>query len=588
MRVWGWVRRYPWLLGALSLVAAWLLVRPFGNYPLNDDWVYARVSLTLATTGIFRVPDTGSTTNLLGQALVAAPLIRLLGFSHVLLRCISLGLALFGLWLMDSLLRHGRGTASARALCSVVVAVNPLYLYFATTFMNELYGWVPALGAAALWFWGRGRRNVSQGIVSPYIAGAVGLLAGSTFWTRQFCVVIFPALVAGSLLPLLLDRQWARLWASTWSVLLGTGAFVAAILSYFAWARASGNLRPEFVKPLGALSQLDLPLTLIHAGSLVMYLTAFLAPLLVFLAWKGGGQKNALLGVSLLGLVLLTHIGLQKIATTDDGLGNSLHRHFPYLGNVLYNAGIGPLNLDDVALYRGARPQWPGWTWEAVELILGGLVLLWVPFLRSAWGLLRHEEGPRREVLGFGLMLALLNFAVVTQAFKAHTYERYFFPCVLGIAVAVGVMMETRSTRVRGERGWLFFALWLPVVFYAIGGVHDEFRWNDPRWRWVSELVHGGIDPFQIAAGYEVAGWYSTEPGRTVRLPEHCIGACGCRFEGSGCVDDSYRIGMNVFPGYRVLKSEQPRYWLTSGPSVTLSVRRPLGSRALEAPAKSR
>ena len=71
MRVWGWVRRYPWLLGALSLVAAWLLVRPFGNYPLNDDWVYARVTWRLATTGIFRVPDTGSTTNLVGQALKA-------------------------------------------------------------------------------------------------------------------------------------------------------------------------------------------------------------------------------------------------------------------------------------------------------------------------------------------------------------------------------------------------------------------------------------------------------------------------------------------------------------------------------------
>lgn len=189
--------------------------------------------------------------------------------------------------------------------------------------------------------------------------------------------------------------------------------------------------------------------------------------------------------------------------------------------------------------------------------------------------MIRGRVGSRaREVFIFGLGLALLEFFVAAQAFKLWVVDRYYFPCIFALALSMGVALSAATEQVRFGKWRLALSslLLLVLVSFSVAGLHDQFRWNDARWSLVQEALDRGAWPSTVQGGYEVNGWLAYDDLLNRRRPPRCIGRCRCR-GGFFCVHDSYRIGMNLVPGYSPIKSIQPRYWLANGPPVTLSVR---------------
>src|SRR6185503_21228693 len=119
-----------------------------------------------------------------GQALFAAPFLRLFGFSHVLLRLTTLALACVGLWCVDRLLRFAGSPPAVRLAAMLVLALNPLYFYLSATYMTEIPSLVTMLLAAAVWFHGRGRSAPDGPALGPGAALLSGAIAGAAFWTR--------------------------------------------------------------------------------------------------------------------------------------------------------------------------------------------------------------------------------------------------------------------------------------------------------------------------------------------------------------------------------------------------------------------
>ena len=77
-------------VGALLAVA--VLTSPWGNYPVNDDWQYARAAKHYADTNLI-VIDTPIAPSLVGQLVIAWPFLKMFGFSHVLLRLLTMAVA---------------------------------------------------------------------------------------------------------------------------------------------------------------------------------------------------------------------------------------------------------------------------------------------------------------------------------------------------------------------------------------------------------------------------------------------------------------------------------------------------------------
>jgi len=163
---------------------------------------------------------------------------------------------------------------------------------------------------------------------------------------------------------------------------------------------------------------------------------------------------------------------------------------------------------------------------------------------------------------------AFLAMTLAWQAYGFEMFDRYCFPGFLGLLFFLAGRL---NSTVKAIRPILFAILLLPIAVYSVGGLHDQFRWNDVRWKLRDEVIRLGVPPGNIEGGIEMDGWNSLENQDS---PLNCIGPCHCeKAEWWPCVDASYRIGVWVRPGYTMVQSAQPTYWLTDGPALIVSRR---------------
>src|SRR6266516_1458975 len=103
-------RLLSWLLSplfalALSMVALAVFIPSFGDFPINDDWLYAQTVLGLSERGQLSLPAWGASSFVL-QAYWGALFVKLLGFSHGALRVSTMLLAAVGVLGFYHLLRQ--------------------------------------------------------------------------------------------------------------------------------------------------------------------------------------------------------------------------------------------------------------------------------------------------------------------------------------------------------------------------------------------------------------------------------------------------------------------------------------------------
>ena len=108
-----------WTWEALALLGLWLaiaaLVDPRGDFPLGDDWSYARPVQSLVEQGRLRFTEWTSMT-LLAQVYWGALFCLPAGFSFTALRISTLVLGYLGIWATWALLREFRWSRRAALL----------------------------------------------------------------------------------------------------------------------------------------------------------------------------------------------------------------------------------------------------------------------------------------------------------------------------------------------------------------------------------------------------------------------------------------------------------------------------------------
>jgi hypothetical protein len=145
------------------LVTIWIfmviIVNPIGNFPLNDDWAYARSVKTLLEKGDFQLSD-WTAANLFSQVFWGALFSWPFGFSFTALRFSTLTLGLIGVLVTYGLLKEVNASHKIAFCGALLVAANPIYFMLSNTFMND----VPFFGFAtlSLYFFLRGLKYDSN------------------------------------------------------------------------------------------------------------------------------------------------------------------------------------------------------------------------------------------------------------------------------------------------------------------------------------------------------------------------------------------------------------------------------------------
>ena len=457
----------PWLLalaGILLLMGA--LIRPVGEFPLNDDWSYARAVQTTLETGLPRF--TGWTSlPLIAQTLWGALFCLPGGFSFAALRLSSAVAGLLGAWGLFSLMR-GAGRAPPTAFAAALtLAVNPLHVNLSHTFMTD----VP-FTAACIWALAFFLRALSD--PRPRWLGLAFLASLAATLTRHVGLVLPLAFFLASLLG---PRNALRTRAA-----IVAAASATALVAFCAFASAHLGLRPFWTSQGAELAAgLAAPIPMLErAGEIAVYLGLFLLPYECFLRSAEPRPRQAW-------LLPLAAALAAAITLALSALGIRL----PLAGNILHAAGLGPVRLADVATW--GLPHLPplpanGWT-LATGLGVAGILLAAGRWLAPGRPCPPASPAARQA----RLFLALCAAGLLAPMLVAGYMDRYLLPL---LPLALLALPPAAPANVPRSPAWLAAAALslllgvrsfqrpattpAPAETAAAAAAAEEEDWTDP------------------------------------------------------------------------------------------------------------
>jgi len=550
-------------LAALALVVAvWavltLLIDPLGNFPLNDDWVYGLAVRSILQTGHFALPSPSSA-NLLLQAYWGALFCLPFGFSFTALRVSTMVLGAIGLGALYLLLRELGAARRIAVAGALTLAVNPLYLGLAASFMTD----VPftSLVTAALLLYVRGVKRANAVLV-----GLAFLLAFGAIFIRQFGLVLPLAFGVAHLVRK--GTSGRTLAAALLPVLLG----VALQLLYEHWLIATGRT-PVVPVPLGGLLS-GSPLLFAERAALAILvalpnLGLGVAPFLACFAFTRRGRP--LIGLPRPGTSWQVQALLCALLTL--GLVAS-GAPLPALGDVLVPSGLGPLTLRDTWVLRIHEPRIPGLVtalWLAMTVVSAwAAIALVLAIAEMVAGAVRNFKVPEWRSTAWPqvLLLAVLGSyaaGLLLVSGSSSIFDRYFVP-LIPIALALLLIdrghREPMPDRTRDLLpGAIFIALY---AAFAVTATHDYLAWNRARWRATDSLMQSGVTPHHIDGGYEFDGWYLYRPNYQVKPGKSYWWVD----------DDEYVIASGPLSGYHEVAQFRVNRWLALTESQVLVLRR--------------
>ena len=484
------MQKYHYLL----LTSVWLLgiflINPIGEFPLNDDWVYAYPVYFLRAGLPFHFIDIQSMT-LLSQIIWGWLFTLPFGFSFTALRIASLVAGWIGILTTYKLVKDTYLQPVLAFWTALALAVNPLYFSLAFTFMTDVS--FTAWSMLAFWFYFqflKQERLRWLGFAALFSGIAVLNRQSGLFMPLAFCVCYGCNVLTK--LPMSFLIFFRKIGFALFPL-----AFTIGSLMIFNYWIDTAAIRPSFLRDISHVRwEMLLTHTHIRGGLPILYLGFFLLPFSIIHLrahwWNLTLQKRLLV----LGLTVI----FAWVFFKDNLTG------FP-VGNIIYNAGIGPLTTFDALLlntnnYNNVISNY--WIWVIRIMMLLGGTLLFFNFFSNLLSIVKWNElSYIKQVQLFAMLgvAAYLPLLIVSETY----FDRYFiaiFPLIiLGMLPARPPKLKLWKT--------LVLLIFIAIQFvFSLVGTRDYFQWNRLRWQAAKELETAGIERQKIDGGYEYNGWY--------------------------------------------------------------------------------
>ncbi len=526
----------------LALAGIWLLtlfiVPPRGNFPLNDDWMYAKVVQHLVETGDYQPTPYADPTFIL-QAYWGAAFVKIFGFSFETLRISTLILGLVAVWAAHWAAREAGLSTRWAFLVALTLLVNPLFLNLSYTFMTD----VPFLALSVL-AGGLYLRAIRTSSLKWVQTGTY--MVGLAYFVRQFAVV--PLL---AFLPVAIQSFDRRkiMWtvASLMIPILATG--VALLISSVGglglsngwdWSRLGGTWWDRILEIFR------------HTAIAFTYLALFSVP--VFAAIS----ISKVVGLAPRGRPVLQAVVVLVFCVLT--FSRWPHR-LPNLGNLLYDFGVGPLlmpgMLDDNGIAAPVRLGAIVW-WLITVLFIPGAAVLLALHLRAGVHWLTSSE--RRSVSARAdLFLALWSIGMVLVLIMPPVlarFDRYFVMAQVPATILTARWMVRTALRPSRASYAATAVLWVIGILC----LQDYLAWNAARWNALAALQRDHAAPLgQINGGYEFNGWFHSDvyAEESRRTGKKVFGPKGWWIRG-----DEYRVSLRPNDHFEVIGTEPYFSWL--------------------------
>lgn len=467
-------------------------MNPIGDFPLNDDWSYARNAQSLALENTIYFDDWGAMT-LIAHSIWGAFFCKVFGWSFTTLRFSTLVLGWIGLLVLNRFFQEGGMTEKQAFSATILMAFIPFYFVNSFSYMTE----VPFMCflMLAAYFSLRGIKYQSS---------------KNIFWITIFSIIATLIRQPGILVPIAFLVTYLAKNKFSGNTLIKS--FTPSILTlgslaiFTQWRNTNYGLSVNFGKSSQLLDNitnghLEYAITMRAPGFFILW-GLFLLPLLIVLLpyfWKCVPRIGQVLSIIITCLVGYLYF-------------NSLHEY--YLGNTFTNLGIGPIVLPS----EGKFPisQLHENDWKNLNLIgfLGGLILFKWILIRTVQVVFLLKNQISKEVdwnTFFGLATAFGYFTfLMLNNFYFDRYALIAFPFLI-----LMLFPTSKNISIPGPFKIISTTLLGIFILFSIGATHDYLSWNRARWK-AANFAHQKLQlaPANINGGFEYKKWFNIEFNR--------------------------------------------------------------------------
>lgn len=512
--------KYPLLLSFIWILLV-ILVNPFGDFPLNDDWQYAYPVKQLLEKGQFEMQGQFAP-NILLQVAWGYLSCRVFGsfdFTYLRFGVLLLGLGC-GLLLWQWLQEEGVNKQKSFGI-SLGLLCSPLFFSLSFTFMTD----VPFLFLCLLclrYFSTYVHKGELQAL---WIASGAAVAA----YTIRQPGILF--LLGFAVYVLLDNRRSQSKWILS-SILLAIGflAYVGMEQGLKPFLAITDNYVP--VANLYFTEVFSQPLTVLNTWAArflktFIYIGIFTLPFVPFLFTKyqkaGVLKSRTALAIVIVNLALF---GLTLLAG----------KTFPFGGNVWFNWGLGPELLKDVyTLGLENTPRIHEWWLYALQLLGQWQISCILLLLWRTW----PERRPSQQ--HFIVWLILMNGLYLGVISIFSYFDRFTLLCFVSCLYIISPWVSLPKLKLSSIALFPFVIM----LYFSTLATKDYLNWNRARAAAYVWLNQQRVGIKQVDAGYEYNGWHNYH-----RAP----------IQGEGrsfwwVTADDYLISFGPVQGYRSIQS---------------------------------
>ena len=533
---------FPWV----ALLVVWTLiimvVNPSGEFMVNDDWAFVKCLEAFRTTGKIIATGWGPPgypggPSLLVHLLWGDLFCHVLGFSLTTLRLAVLTMGILGSFGLLLLLQSAGASPWLALLGALTVVGNPLFLAESFTYMTDITFAALAIFALLCLFLG-----VKKSRTSWIIAGLV-LTLGSIL-TRQIGVVIFLAFIL-------------TCWVHPAGLALGRGKMLLLALGLvlLPWITYEVLLSHTGSSPVTQHEIIQQIFKLFKEKGFFDYLVFLGSGLLSYASYTGIFISPLLIG-SLISFLrrrdfqYFLAVFLIVVVLWESAIFTGLIQPpVKFLGNVIFNLGIGPILLKDTyilgiprsgVISRGAYYLVVAWAALAMLVILSRFIAYVRHRIRTRFAL----EVPENSFLVCLALLSVLFYLGIVMLMPFR--DRYLIPPI--IFLVIWVVLDYFPAGQDANTDWKIipgFVLAIFVGLWSTGNVHDFMEMkrslNKAHDYVLRELR---VDPCTVDGGFEFNGYHC------YRNDFHPVPGLSWWWVSR----EDYVITLGPLPAYRVLR----------------------------------
>jgi 4-amino-4-deoxy-L-arabinose transferase-like glycosyltransferase len=457
----------------LIFILSEFIVRPIGNYPLNDDWSYSHSVKVYLDTGKLDLGYWPAMT-LIAHIWSGVLSCKIFGFSHVVLRLSTLLIALLSAIAFYKLIFRITESKQAAFLLSAFLIFNPLMFSLSNTFMTD----VPFVFSVILCFYTCERYLTTRNI------GWLLALTLSCIYSiliRQYGLAIVFALF------------FLMLFVKGRSRFL---ILIPLILSALAYWQAdlfikSSKSAVTVVTISSVLNRVNVEM-LLGSGTRIAYMIAYsglfllplLAPAAVYL-FKKQTRLNLRFVIPI--FVLLSWGIIYFVKTMP-------------LGNVLSNTALGTETFFETLVLGhnmkhvhsplfGKLVWWLSIAGSLCFSFIVAAVLVALPMKLKT----RKLTDPFR-LFTFFFLFFIIIFICITESF----FDRYWLPLLPPILVLLAYKHESIKRTLALSAVFI-----ISTGLFSVLATKDYFMWNKCKWQLINRVTNAGTDPRHVNGGFE-------------------------------------------------------------------------------------